>query len=51
MLKRRTLVASIAVVLLTAIGAGSVSAEESKPVPTSTTTTVIEQFDEESGLI
>ena len=37
-----------AVVLLTAIGSGSVSADESVPP---TTTTVVEQFDEESGLI
>ena len=44
---RRTLVACTAVVLLTAIGVGSVSADESVP----TTTTVVEQFDEESGLI
>ena len=43
----RILVACTAVVLLTAIGVGSVSADESVP----TTTTVVEQFDEESGLI
>ena len=48
MSKRRTIVACAAVVLLTAIGSGSVSANESVPVPT---TTVVEQFDEESGLI
>ncbi len=41
--------ACTAVALLTAIGAGSVSADESVPVPT--TTTVVEQYDEESGLI
>ena len=35
--------------LLAAIGSSSVSADESVPVPT--TTTVVEQFDEESGLI
>ena len=46
---RRTLVACTAVVLLAVIGSGSVSAGESVPVPT--TTTVVEQFDEESGLI
>ena len=46
---RRTLAACTAVVLLTAIGSGSVSADESVPVPT--TSTVVEQFDEESGLI
>ena len=46
---RRTLVACTAVVLLTAIGSVSVSADESVPVPT--TTTVVEKFDEESGLI
>ena len=49
MSKRRNLVACTAVVLLTAIGSGSVSADESEPV--STTTTFVEQFDEESGLI
>ena len=41
--------ACTAVALLTAIGSGSVSADES--VPVSTTTTVDEQFEEESGLI
>ena len=49
MSKRRTFVACTAVVLLTVIGSGSVSADESVPVPT--TTTVVEEFDEESGLI
>jgi hypothetical protein len=49
MSKRRTLVACTAVILLSAIGSGSVSADESVPVPT--TTTVVEQFEEESGLI
>jgi hypothetical protein len=48
MSKKRALVAYTAAVLLTAIGAGSVSADESVPVPT--TTTVIEQFDKESGI-
>jgi hypothetical protein len=42
-------VACTAVVQLTTIGSGSVSADESVPVPT--TTTVVEKFDEESGLI
>ena len=46
---RRTLVACTAVALLKAIGSGSVSADESVPVPT--TTTVFEEFDKESGLI
>ena len=49
MSKQRNLVACTAVVLLAVIGSGSVSAGESVPVPT--TTTVVEQFDEESGLI
>ena len=49
MSKRRALVAYTAAVLLTAIGAGSVSADEIVPRP-STHTTVIEQFDEESGI-
>jgi hypothetical protein len=49
MTKRRTLVACTAVALLTAIGPGSVSADKSVPVPTSTT--VVEQLDDESGLI
>ena len=48
MSNRRTLVACTAIVLLTTIGSGSVSADETVPVPT---TTVVEQFDEESGLI
>lgn len=46
---RRAIVASTAAVLLAAIGSGSVSADESVPVPT--TATVVEEFDEESGLI
>ena len=41
--------ACTAAVLLTALGSGSVSADKS--VPVSTTTTVVEQFDDESGLI
>ena len=48
MSKRRNLVACTAQVLLTVIGSGSVSADESVPVPT---TTVVEQFEDESGLI
>jgi hypothetical protein len=48
-MSRRTLLACTAVVLLTAIGSVSVSADESVPVPT--TTTVVELYDEESGLI
>ena len=41
--------ACTAVLLLTVIGTGSVFAEES--VPSLTTTTVVEQFDEETGII
>jgi hypothetical protein len=48
-MSRRAIVACTAVVLLTAIGSGSVSADESVRVPT--TPSVVEQFDEESGLI
>jgi hypothetical protein len=51
MSKRRTLVACTAVILLTAIGSGSVLADESVPVPTTIDMTMVEQFDEESGLI
>ena len=47
--KRGTLLACTVVVLPTFISSGSVSADESVPVPTSTT--VVEEFDEESGLI
>jgi len=47
-MSRRTLVACTAVALLTVIGAGSASADESVPP---STTTVVEQFDVESGLI
>ena len=39
-----------AVVVLSVVGSGSVSADESVP-PSTTTTTVVEQYDEESGLI
>ena len=49
MFKRRTIATCTAVVLLTAIGSGSVSADERMP-PLTTATTVIEQFDEESGI-
>ena len=42
--------ACTAVVLLAIVGSGSVSADESVPLPT-TSTTVVEQFDEESGII
>jgi len=42
--------ACTAVVLLAIIGSGSVSADESVPQST-TSTTVVEQFDEESGII
>ena len=49
MSKRRTIMACTAVLLLSVIGSGFVSAAESVPVPT--TSTVVEQFDEESGLI
>jgi hypothetical protein len=48
-MSRRTLVACTAALLLTVIGSGSVSADESVPVPT--TTTVVEQSNEESGII
>ena len=39
-----------AVVALALVGSGSVSADERVP-PLTTTTTVVEQYDEESGLI
>ena len=48
MTKRGNLVACTAVVLLTTIGTGSVSAVESVPAPT---TTVVEELDDEGGLI
>ena len=47
--RRIIYMACTAVVALAVVGSGSVSAGESVPVPT--TTTVVEQFDEESGLI
>ena len=49
MSKRHIILTYTVVVLLTAIGTGSVSADES--VPLSTTTTMVEQYDEESGII
>ena len=39
------------VVLLTVIGSGSASADETLPPQVTTTTTVVEQFDVENGLI
>jgi hypothetical protein len=46
------LVACTAALLLTVIGSGSVSADESVPPATvNTTTPVVEQFDEGSGII
>jgi hypothetical protein len=48
MSKPRALMTYTAAVLLTVIGAGSVSADESVTFPT--TTTVVEQFDQESGI-
>ena len=50
MSKRPTIVACTAVALLTIIGSGSVLADENVP-PSTTTTTLVEQYDEESGLI
>ena len=40
-----------AVFLLTVIGSGSASADETLPPQVTTTTTVVEQFDVENGLI
>ena len=37
--------------MLAMVGSGSVSADESVSPATSTTTTAVEQFDEESGII
>jgi hypothetical protein len=48
--RRAISLACTAVVLLAIVGSGSVSADESVP-PLTTTTTVVEQFDEESGII
>ena len=50
MSKRRTLGACTAAALLTVIGASSVSADKSVSSPSSSTT-VIEQFDAESGIL
>ena len=50
MSKRGAIVACTAVALLTVIGSGSVSADESVPVPTPIDTTMVEQFDLESGV-
>ena len=52
MSKQRTITAVVtALVVLTAISFGSASADEGVPSPSTTTTTVIEQYDEESGII
>ena len=48
-MSRHTLVACTAALLLTTVGSGSVSADESVSVPT--TTTVVEQLDDEFGII
>jgi hypothetical protein len=47
---KRTLVAYTAAAMFTVIGASSVSADKSVPSPSSSTT-VIEQFDAESGIV
>jgi hypothetical protein len=44
-------VASAAVIVLGIIGPGSGSVSADESVPPSTTTTLVEQFDEESGLM
>jgi hypothetical protein len=49
MSKRRALVACTVARQLTVVVSGSVSADESAPLPSSSTT-VFEQFDEESGI-
>ena len=49
MSRRPITIGLCAVLLLTVIGSGSASADET--LPPSTTTTVVEQFDVESGLI
>jgi hypothetical protein len=52
MSKQRTITVVVtALVVLTAISFGSASADERVPSPSTTTTTVIEQYDEESGII
>jgi hypothetical protein len=48
--RRVIYLACTAVVALAVVGSGSVSAVESVP-PSTTTTLVVEQYDEESGLI
>ena len=48
--RRIIYIACTAVVALAMVGSGSVSADESVPSST-TTTTMAEQFDEENGLI
>jgi hypothetical protein len=50
MSRRQITIGLCVVTLLTVIGSGSVSADETLP-PQVTTTTVLEQFDGESGLI
>ena len=50
MSRRRITIGLCAVVLLTVIGSGSVSADETLQ-PQATTTTVLEQLDVENGLI
>ena len=49
--KRGVLVTCTAVVLRAVVGSVSVSADESVSAQTTTGTTVVEQFDEVSGLI
>ena len=51
MSKQRAILACTAVVAIAVVGSGSVSADESVPVPTTIATTVVEQFDEESGIL
>ena len=48
--RRVIYMACTAVVALALVGSGSVSADESVP-PSTPTTTLVEQFDEESGII
>ena len=51
MSRRRNVIGLSAVIILAMVGSGSVSADETLPPPTTTKTTVVEQFDAESGLI
>ena len=51
MSKRPTIVVCTAVVLLTTFSSGSSSVSADESVSSSITTPVVEQFDEESGLI